>query len=686
MASSTGAPDDRGSDTHPLDIVAKIQLIGSIRVVDHLEVDILPAGRRPRAILAITAMSLGDKVSRNTLIDLLWGRSSEREARQSLRTALSTLKSSLNRHGFDVVDSDNDHVWISAERSRIDVAELLGGGRPLDGGILLRAGKGELMKELFGTTPELDQWLHAERNRFEDRLVQLLTADLSRIKETGGGPELRAAAARRLTEIEPTNEAATRELMQAHWDLGDRTAAIRAFERCRDALKQMLDTTPSRQTSALFEALKVVRTSVEDLPANASENSSRDIFRRPRSIGTADGPPSVAVLPLVTLSEDPSVVLVAEGIVEDIIEILSRLPTFFVISRLSTRAFAGTSMHPQEIGRKLGVRYILSGSLRASADRWRLFVELCDAHLGLILWNARFDELSTDAFDLQDQISLKVARSLSPSLHAAEIKRIRVKRPENLHAYDLLLRGIDQMHNKSRDAYERAGENFIAAAAQDPEFAAAHAWCAYWHALRVGQGWSTDKARDTTAADHYARLAVACDPADPMALAMQGHLTAYLHKDFDRAFRRLELATTINPNSTFGWGWRGLANGWAGDGRLGIEQVDRAIALTPCDPLLYTYFGNAGVVSLVAGEYDRAIEFSNRCLEENATYTSAHRMITIAHALAGRPEQARHAANRLLSLETGLTVAGFRERYPGSGSAHCNDWCNALRQAGVPNG
>ena len=202
--------------------------------------------------------------------------------------------------------------------------------------------------------------------------------------------------------------------------------------------------------------------------------------------------------------------------------------------------------------------------------------------------------------------------------------------------------------------------------------------------LRVGQGWSPDPAHDSTQADRFARAAIECNSMEPMAFAVHGQVASYLYKDFDLAFRRFEAALRINANAAPAWMWSAAAHAWMGNGPRAIEEINKAMALSPYDPLMYAYSGYASIAYLVDGQYERAIECALRSLRENRTYTAAYRQLVIALVLAGRENEARASARRLLELEPGLTVAGFRRRYPGSASPHADIFCDALAGAGIP--
>lgn len=688
----------------------RIYLVGSMRALAPGGADFLPRGRKTRGVLACLCLAQGERVSRSRLIGLLWERSADAQARMSLRQALSELNGTVNRHVPGLVEIGRDSIYLDVRKCWVDALAILDAGvDAADTSTLAEPFSERLLEDLDGITPSFDQWLAAERTRFEDRVRKILEAELDRLTEQNARPEVRAAAARRLINFEPTHEGAVRSLMKAFAQMGDRGQAVREFERCRQVLERMLDLPPSKETVAVYEAIRVeapelVSPAAPEEPPGQKAGEVWEVgsgaltpagweIRRQNEAAAAPTPPlghdpkrgpSIAVLPFSNLSDDPAHHFVAEGLVEDLIEALSRVPNFFVISRLSTLAFRNQERHPREIGNVLGVRYVISGSLRVLEDRLRLTIELTDAQQGAALWLSRFDERFSDLFEVQDRLCDMIVGKVAPYLHAAEMNRIRVKRPDSLEAYELFLRAQENMHNSSRAVFETSQALFDAAIAKDPRYAAALAWRAYWHVLRVGQGWSPDPAHDAAQADHFARAAVECNSMEPMGLAVHGQVASYLYKDFDLAFRRFEAARQINANAAPAWMWSAAAHAFMGNGPRAIEEINRAMALSPYDPLMYAYNGYASSAYLVDGQHERAIECALRSLRENRTYTGVHRLLVIALVLAGRENEARASARRLLDLEPGLTVAGFRRRYPGSASPHADLFCDALAKAGIP--
>ncbi|MBV9824661.1 MAG: hypothetical protein JO001_03120 [Alphaproteobacteria bacterium] len=578
----------------------------------------------------------------------------------------------------DLIDIGRETIRLNTPECWIDVLAGIEATEPL-------------LQDLDGVTPSFDQWLAGQRARFEDRVRSKLERELDRLVKENAPPQLRAAAARKLITFEPTHEGAVRTLMSAFVQIGDRGQAIREYERCRQALRSMLDLQPSKETVALFEAVRLLSTSQSTTqPRPALTGAVDDVVngaRTPERQVAARGAayqPSIAVLPFRNLSGQETSDYAGDGLIEDLIEILARVPNLFVISRLSTLTFKAQNRLPQEIGSVLGVQYVLSGSMRVSGNRLRLTVELTDTLTGTALWSSRLDETAFDVLEVQYRLADAIVRRVAPYLHQAELQRSHSKRPDHLEAYDLFLRAQENMHNSSRDIFESSEGLFDKALALEPKYPAALAWRAYWHVLRVGQGWSNDTARDAAQAALFAQRAVECDALQPMALAVQGHIASYLHKNFDVAFRHFDTALRVNPNAAQAWLWSAAANAWIDNGKRAVEEVTRAISLSPFDPLMYAYSMIASIAYLVDDQCDRAVECALRSLSENSTYTSAHRILVISLMMSGHDLEARDAAVELLRLEPGLTVTGFLRRYPGSGSPHAARFGDALAKAGIP--
>ncbi|HKS89860.1 MAG TPA: BTAD domain-containing putative transcriptional regulator [Stellaceae bacterium] len=646
-----------------------------MRALDPAGNDILPRAKKTQAVLAYLCLADNQRLPRSRLAGLIWDRSGEKQARESLRKALGELE----RIGFWHIDSDHESVRLDTTACWIDAFES-----PNRSDLLL--------DNLYGISAAFDHWLLGERTRFEVRWQSALERELDALIAGKSAADLRAAAARKLLNFVPTHERAARSLMTAFTELGEPAQAIREYERFRQVVDNSLGMPPSEETVALYRAIRLgtqARSVSAGLPARGlatpPSDPSHDAPAAPSAGQPAEDPqPSIAVLPLRNLSADPAHRLIAEGIVEDLVEALSRLPSLFMISRLSSARFGNHHRQPAEIGAALGARYLISGSMRVSGDRLRLVLELVETESGKALWVASFDERVAKLLDLENGLAEAIVGRIAPRLREAELKRLRIKRPEDYTGYDFFLRAQHNMHSPARAAFESSERFFASAIEREPEYATALAWLAYWHVMRVGQGWSADRGFDAGRAEHFAQRAIECDPLEPMAFAVQGHVAAYLHKDFDCASASFEKALDLNPNCARAWLWSASTHGWAGDGARAVDNISRAMTLSPYDPLACAYSGSASLAYFAAGQYQRSIEFGLRCLRENRAYSAAYKTMIPALVLAGHDVEARTQVNHLLLLEPEFTVQRFRQRFPGGGTAVGEACCKALADAGVP--
>lgn len=651
--------------------VWQIYLAGAMRMFGPGGENALPNARKTRAMLAYLCLAKGKRVSRSRLAALLWNKTDDL-ARRSLRQALYDLERVNGARAEGLIQLDQDYVSLDEQACWVDV--LAQPDHHVE----------RLLDDLDGISEPFDRWLSDERTRCEDQTRNRLYAAVTQLGREGAPADRRAAAARKLVGFDATHEGGVRALMTALADLGDHVQALREYQRCRAELRKTVDAPPSRETTALHEAIRLV-SSRNAITVDRPRQADVVALNANGPLTQCPGAPSIAVLPFANLSGDPRHDYTAAGLAEDLIGVLSRLPGFSVTSRMTTRAFATQADRlPQDIGDLLDVRYLLSGSLRIVGDRLHLNAELTDAIRGVVLWSAGIEERFSNLIDITIRLAEAIARQAGPYLRQAELNRVRAKRPEQATAYDYFLQAQDDMHNFAPTVFGRAERMFDCALARQPDYAAALAWRAYWHVLRVGQGWSPDPALDADLAAEFADKALDSDPHEPMALGIQGHIAAYLHKDFDLAFARFEEALRVNPNAAPIWVWSAAARAWEGDGSRAVEEANKGYALSPLDPLMYFFSTIKGMAYLMDAQYERAVECGYLALQQNRRYTAGHRLLVLGLMLAGRCDEARSAAGRLLAAEPSMTVEKFRTRYPGARNAHTNLYCEVFVEAGIP--
>lgn len=410
----------------------------------------------------------------------------------------------------------------------------------------------------------------------------------------------------------------------------------------------------------------------------------RAVGQRRRAGSAPAGAPSIAVLPFANLSAGKSQDWLADGIVEDIVTFLSRVPDLFVISRLTTLQFRDRSFQPRDIGAALNVRYVVSGSVRRERRRIRVVAELTDTRTGLLRWSDRFDVALAEVFTMQEQIALAIARHVAPYVREIELQVARTQRPDSLEAYHLMLRGVDDMHSCERARFLSARAALEAAIERDRRYALPHAWLAKWHLFRVGQGWSENVLEDAAAGDRCAEAALSLDGADPVALAVHGHVAAYLRRDFDLALDRFGKALMINPNGPLAWMWSAATFCYLGDGAEAVRRAERAIALTPFDPMFFYLSSVAALAHLTAGDLPAAIQRGRESLRANRNFSANLRVLAIALSLSGDREEAERVVRLLIEVEPAFRLEQFRKRFPAATPAMLQRYTDALAAAGLP--
>jgi TolB-like protein len=393
--------------------------------------------------------------------------------------------------------------------------------------------------------------------------------------------------------------------------------------------------------------------------------------------------PSIAVLPFENLSADPHQDYFADGVVEDIITALSQLPGLFVIARNSTFTYKGRAADVKQVGRELGVRYVLEGSLRKAADRVRITTQLIEAATRAHLWAERFEGTIDRVFDLQDQVAARVAGAIAPKLEQAEIQRAKHKSTESLDAYDCYLRGMSRFHQRSRQATGDALQLFYRATELDGEFAAAYgmaAWCYVWRAYN---GWMEDRVKERFEGARLARRAIELGKDDAIALSRGGYGLCVISGEFDSGLVFVDRALQLSPNLATAWMLSGLARGFAGATDIAIAHLANAMRLSPLDPGLYHMQTGTGFAHFLAGRLDEACQWAERALREEPNWVTASAVTAAAHALAGRSEEAQRAMAHLRANNPELRVSTFTSRLIRR-PEHLTLWQEGLRKAGLP--
>ena len=391
--------------------------------------------------------------------------------------------------------------------------------------------------------------------------------------------------------------------------------------------------------------------------------------------------PSIAVLPFQNMSGDPEQEYFADGMVEEITTALSRFKWLFVIARNSSFTFKGKAVDIKEVGRRLGVRYVLEGSVRKAAGKVRITGQLIDATTGAHIWADRFERDLTDIFTLQDEVTVAVVSAIEPKLLQTEIAIAARQRPENLTAYDCYLRTVQQFNLTTREGHAEAIRLAHRALELDPRFGVVAALAGDCHMQNVLHGYANDPQFDRQEAIRLLRLALSIDDGDPETLARAAIISAFMVGDCESAIELADRAVALNPNSFNTWSIRGWVYRNAGQPEEALRSLERALRLSPVDPLLHIAFVGMGYAFIELRRFDEAIVAGKKAQRQNPSYVGAYRCLASAFAHLGRDAEAREAAARVLEVDPTFTISGYIAR---GGQTNAKLLIEGLRKAGLP--
>jgi len=394
--------------------------------------------------------------------------------------------------------------------------------------------------------------------------------------------------------------------------------------------------------------------------------------------------PSIAVLPFQNMSGDVDQEYFADGIVEEIITALSRFRHLFVIARNSSFIYKGRAVDVKQIGRELGVRYVLEGSVRKAGTRVRIAGQLVDATTGAHLWAERFEGALEYIFDLQDQVTVSVVGAIAPKLEQAEIERSKRKPTDSLDAYDYYLRGIACVHRWSREGSTEALRLFNKAIELDSDFAAAYGMAARCYSQRKVSGWMTDRQNEAAEAERLARQAAELGRDDPIALCAAGMALAYVVGDLDEGAALIDRALSLNPNLAWAWLFSGWVRVWLGQPEVAIEHEAKAMRLSPHDSAFFNMQAATALAHFFAGRYVEALSWVERAIRAQPNHIIALCTAAATSALLGRNGEAKTALVRLRQLDPALRISNLEEVIPIRQPEHFAIWAEGLRKAGLP--
>jgi TolB-like protein/DNA-binding SARP family transcriptional activator/cytochrome c-type biogenesis protein CcmH/NrfG len=690
--------------------------------------------RKAQGLLAYLALQPGKAVPREKLAGLLWSERGETQAQGSLRQTLTVLRKALAPVEPPALVIDRNSVALDPEAVEVDAVrflQLIDAGDPDDLEAVIGLYQGDLLDGFAVRDPAFEAWLEAARRQLRESLHRALTRLLDH-HGAQGDRDAAIAVARRLLALDPLQEAAHRALMRLYAETGRREAALQQFGRCRDLLAAELGIAPEPETEALYRALR------DEAPAAAGQapEAAGIPVLRPSPIGAgrrgaADAPirapfarwpvlalalvlvaaagalawlrpwepkvepasvarmayplpeqPSIAVLPFANLSGDPEQAHFADGLAEDIITILSKIPTLFVIARNSTFTYRDKPVKVQRVAEELGVRFVLEGSVRRAEGRVRVTAQLIDALGGNHLWSGRYDRDAKGFLALQDDIAGNIVRALQIELTEGEMARVQLGRGTgDIEAWASAMRGHALLRRITKEDVARGRQLIERAIALDPDYATAWSFLAWTHLHDARFGWSASRAESFRAATAAAKRAIALDDSLPDAYAVLGAIEL-IQRRHDPAIADMEKAVALEPNGADHTALLAWALTYAGRPAEAAALLEKAMRLSPYYPAWYLV--TLGRAYRLAGRYDDAIAALERAEARAPTNFHMHVVFAVILSELGRLEEARAKVAHILRMDPNYTIAEFAKAVPYKDPAEFDRIRHALRRAGLP--
>ena len=355
-----------------------------------------------------------------------------------------------------------------------------------------------------------------------------------------------------------------------------------------------------------------------------------------------------------------------------------------VISRLTTSSLSGRARSLEELGSLLGANFIASGSYKMLGDRISLMIELADVRSQEVIWANEIQGDLAEVLEPKSDMVELICAGIMTAIAAREMRRVQRLPLPTLEGFSLQLAGATLMHRSSRREFDHAREVLEYLVDRYPRVPEPRAWLAKWYVLRVTRGLVEDLAAESARALEQTRRALDASPECSLAMAVEGFVHCHMLRDLDGAEERLNRALAVNPNDSLAWLFSGIVQAFRGDGEMALASADRAIELSPLDPLRHYYDALACTAALAARRLPRAVELARRALRVNRDHLPTLRALTIAQVESGSLEEARQTATHVLALEPNLTLREYVARGPKGGEATRIRYAAALAEAGIP--
>jgi DNA-binding SARP family transcriptional activator/TolB-like protein len=671
-----------------------IRLFGGMAMHDADGADLMPRSRKTRAIVAALALIAPKPMQRGQITALLWSRRENEQARASLRQAIHELQDLLRPNLARLLLAGRHTVALDLTGVEVDAIRASQPGAPRTE--LLALFRGGFLEDLIGLDQAFDAWLLKERQRLQT--IARLGGE-TYLRDRHAAPDT-VVITRDMLRIDRAHDGAWRALIEAHLDIGDRSAARAAYEQWVEVLGFLAGAEPPPEAADLLSRIKSGAMSTRPREATGYQRSSL------ATVAEATVLPNYPVAgqmprPRLRLGVREMRIIGADidcslpaGLAEEITTAMARCRW---ISCVSGGWLPPSIANKSDSGPMVGVEdqlspdwpdqaldLILDGTIRRGDEKVRVTARLLDLRArGTVIWTSRFDHDLDDALSLQDAIAAAIVAQIDPVLLMRE-GELAARAPIGATPMEMVMRAVPAIYRLDRISFHSAGELLEAALRVDPNNVDALAWFAYWHLFLVGQGWANDPDAAVARAGTLADSAVAVDPNDARALTLAGHVRGFLFKRASEAQVLHERAISLNPNLALAWCFSGFAASYLGDHALALERMGQAIQLSPSDPHLFFFRSAVMMPHLARGEYHEAATAGRKAIELNPWFSSSFKGYLSALGHLGLTQEAEIARSRLLKLEPNFNVRVATERSPMMVRADVERYSEGLRRAGLP--